>query len=240
MLNKDVNEQCDGGAIGSTPADQAGDGGSTPTPSLEFRVGDTAAARALVLEFHYSRRVKCGGRTVGTFHRTDRAGLCVASCIFHETSVRWREPVLELHRLVRRPNYAVPLSQLVALTCRAVKRAGIADLLISYADSTPGHHGGIYQASGWHFHTKRKPSIDGWFKPDGTYVPGRSAHKAFGTNSKYKLQDRGLQPHWDTGKYLYWRALTPSGEAKAERLGFLKLPYPKPTPAKVPFPRAGR
>ena len=161
----------------------------------------------------------------------------MATCIFHEPSARWREPVLELHRLVRRPGYVVPLSQLVGLTCRAVRRAGIADLLISYADSTQGHHGGICQASGWHFHGQRKPSIDGWFDHAGAFVPGRSASKKFGTNSKYKLRALGYRPHLDTGKYLYWRALSQSGEAKAERMKFLKLPYPKPGAVKQHYPR---
>lgn len=218
----------DGGVTGSTPTNQVGSGGSTPTPALEFRLGQRDAARQLVLSFHYSRRAKDGGRTIGTFHRPDKHGLCVAACIFHEPPSIWRERVLDLHRLVRRPRHAVPLSRLISLTCKAVKRAGIADLLISYADSTQGHHGGVYQASGWSFHGRRPAKVDGYIDPAGNFIPARTATEKLGCNRKAELVARGFTLHWDKGKYLYWRALTPSGMAKAARLGLQSNPYPKP------------
>lgn len=216
------------GVAGNTRSDQDREGGSNPTSALIFRTGETVAARELVLQFHYSRRMKSGGRMIGTFHRSDRNMLCVAACVFHEPASIWKERVLELHRLIRRPRYAVPLSRLVAWTCRAVKAAGIADLLISYADSTQGHFGGIYQACGWRFHGKRPAKLDGYIMPDGSFVPARTATKRFGCNRRHELATRGIMPHFDTGKYLYWRALTPAGQAKAERLGLLDRPYPKP------------
>lgn len=35
-------------------------------------------------------------------------------------------------------------------------------------------------------------------------------------------------PHFDSGKYLYWKALSKAGKRKADRLGLKALPYPKP------------
>lgn len=230
------DQNCAGGVNGSTSSDQEERGGSNPTSALEFRVGDRLAAKSLILEFHYSRRAKDGGRVIGTFHRPDRNGLCVAACVIHETSAIWRERVLELHRLVRRPYYKVSLSRLISLTCKAVKRLQLTDLVVSYADSTQGHHGGVYQASGWNYHGKRKPIMDGYIAPDGSFIPGRTATQRLGCNRRQELRLRGYMPHFDKGKHLYWRALTPSGEEKAARLGLLKSPYPKP---KQRFPKVG-
>jgi hypothetical protein len=213
---------------GCTRLDQRRRGGSIPTSPLLFRLGQTEAARQLVIEYHYSQRVKSGGRVIGTFHRPDKNGLCVAACIFHEPPSIWRERVLDLHRLVRRPYCKVPLSQLVAWTCRAVQKSGIADLLVSYADSTQGHHGGIYQACGWNYHGKRPAKLDGYISRTGKFIPARTATNKLGCNRRKELARRGYRAHFDKGKHLYWRALTPEGEAKAARLGLQKLGYPKP------------
>jgi hypothetical protein len=37
-----------------------------------------------------------------------------------------------------------------------------------------------------------------------------------------------VEPHFDAGKYLYWRALSVAGKTSAKRLGLKSLPYPKP------------
>lgn len=163
---------------------------------------------------------------VGTFHKTKPGRPCVAACIFSLTSACWRERVVELSRLVRAPRHVVPLSRLISLTCRELRRRGIADLVVSYADVAAGHHGGVYQASGWNYHGLRAPSCEG-FIIRGRYYPGRSMVKRWGFNSRKKLAAIGIRatPRMDK---VYWRALTAEGEAKAERLGLQKRPYPKP------------
>jgi hypothetical protein len=37
-----------------------------------------------------------------------------------------------------------------------------------------------------------------------------------------------VEPHWDEGKHLYWRALSAAGDAMAGRLKLDRRPYPKP------------
>lgn len=222
-----ARKQC-GGGVRRTPATQAGRGGSIPTPPLEFRIGQWQDAKNLILRFHYSGRTRLPMIT-GTFHRTDRNGLCVAACVFSTTSARWRERVIELGRLVRAPRQTVPLSRLISLTCKEIRRRKIADLLVSYADVGAGHHGGVYQASGWNYHGMRAPYRDGviW---RSKFVPARTANGRWGTNSPKILRAMGIRvaAHFDRGKHLYWRALTPEGECKAERLGLMKRAYPKP------------
>jgi hypothetical protein len=222
------DEQRDGGVTAARPPIPAGSGGSTPTPSLEFRTGEWQDAKYLILRFHYSKRLR-PPVIVGTFHRTDRNGLCVAACVFSPTTVRWREPVMELSRLVRAPRQVVPLSRLISLVCRELKRLGKADLLISYADVEQGHHGGVYQASGWRYHGLRPPSQHGMLIR-GRFYPGRSIKGRWGHNSVRLLAKLGIRakPVYDKGKHLYWRALTPAGAAKSARLGLQDRPYPKP------------
>ena len=67
-----------------------------------------------------------------------------------------------------------------------MKKLGRFDIAISYADATQDHHGGIYQACSWNFHTYRKPKEDGLII-DGKFVPKRSVSSRYGTYRRDKL-----------------------------------------------------
>ena len=206
---------------------------------LHFRIGHADDAEALIKEFHYSHRFPTNVHCVGTWH--DDGGLFgdfgppVAAVVFSIPPTRWSEPVWELSRLVRRENVTISLSQLISMACAFIRRAEMTDLLVSFADKTQGHHGGIYQACSWRYDGKRDRRMDGLIV-DGEFVPGRTANHRWGTQSPSKLKvERGIEaePHFDEGKYLYWRALSKSGERKAERLGLKAMPYPKPDVASM-------
>lgn len=197
-----------------------------------FHVGRYGEAVELVKRHHYSRRAPSNVQCVGTLH--DSGGLfgdygeAVAACFFSIPPTRWSEDVWELSRLVRDDNPR-PLTQLISWTCGAAKAKG-ADLLVSFADKTQGHHGGIYQAASWNYSGARDRSIDG-VVIDGRFVPGRSCNSQWGTRSPAKLAEilrKTVAPHFDEGKHLYWRAMNKDGRRKAERLGLESLPYPKP------------
>src|SRR5690554_2099060 len=102
------------GATEARRPNQAGDGGSTLVSPLEFQIGRWRDAKELILRFHYSARAR-QPMIVGTFHRPDRGGVCVAACVFSIPSARWRERVIELGRLVRAPRQVVPLTRLISL-----------------------------------------------------------------------------------------------------------------------------
>lgn len=198
---------------------------------LHFRDGCLDEAVDLVKRFHYSRRVPSNVQFVGTLH--DAGGLfgdygrAVAAVFFSIPPTRWSEPVLELSRLVR-ADRRVPLTQLIARSCDALKRSGN-DLLVSFADRTHGHHGGVYQAASWAYAGCRDRNMDG-LVIDGVFWPGRTCNSRFGTRSPVKVSavlGREVTPHYDEGKHLYWRALGPRGRAKAHRLGLIELAYPK-------------
>lgn len=199
---------------------------------MHFHSDQNEEAVELVKRHHYSKRPPANVQCVGTFH--DDGGLfgdhgkAVAACFFSLPPTRWSEDVWELSRLVR-DDVARPLSRLVSLTCNLAKRKG-ADLLVSFADRTHGHHGGIYQACSWNYDGARDRRVDGCIV-DGTFVPGRSCNSRWGTSSPRKLAEllgRDVSSHYDEGKHLYWRALNRTGGKKAARLGLRSTAYPKP------------
>lgn len=202
---------------------------------FHFHTDQNDAATDLVLRFHYSRRMP-SAVFVGTAHEGGGLfgdyGPAVAACVFRIPSTRWAEEVVELTRLVRRDDVAISLTSLVAWCVRTVRRTRPEyDLLVSFADSTQGHHGGIYQACGWRYHGKRDSQNDG-LVINGTFYAGRSCNSRWGTRSATLLAARfpdwTIEPHYDEGKHLYWLPVRPSGQAKAERLGLTHQSYPKP------------
>lgn len=202
---------------------------------MHFHVGRYDEACALVKRYHYSHRVPSNVQFVGTWHNDGGlfgdAGEAVAACFFTIPPTRWSEDCFELSRLVRTPDSAVSLTGLISRLCKYIKSVRACDLLVSFADATQGHHGGIYQASSWSYDGQRDRNCDGILL-DGIFWPGRSCNSRFGTRSPEKLRamfpDRNIEPHYDEGKHLYWRALTRDGKRKAKRLGLNELPYPKP------------
>lgn len=201
---------------------------------MNFAIGPCSDESAeLVEQFHYSRRLPSNIQAVGTFREDGglfgHTGRCVAAIFFTIPPTRWSEEVWELARLVRRDDVHIPLTALISQACNHLRRNRLIDLLVSYADKTHGHHGGIYQAASWNYDGQREISIDGVIH-QGIFVPGRSVNSRWGTRSPERLSEMGIttQPHFDEGKHLYWRSLMRSGDAKAKRLALERNPYPKP------------
>jgi hypothetical protein len=208
----------------------------------ELRVTGASPDEAwcLIRDHHYSGRMPSNIQHV--YALRDGGGLfgdygdAQAVAVFCIPPTRWSENVLELARLVRRPDCAVPLSRLLAESAVWLKRAGHV-LLVSFADWTQSHHGGVYQASGWNYDGIRERTMDG-LVIDGVFRPGRSCNSVFGTRSPDKLRQllpgRSIEPHYDAGKHLYWKPLSVAGKTRAKRLGMKSLPYPKPNNAACP------
>ncbi len=199
-----------------------------------FNTNRIDEARALVLDYHYSGRMPSTITVCATEHVPGGlfgdCGEAVAACIIGHPATRWSQPVLELTRLVRRDDWDGPLTALIAFACKQAKAAG-AHLLVSFADATHKHHGGIYQAASWNYHEQRERCMDGLII-DGVYIQGRTCNARFGTRSPGKvgaaMPHVDVRPHYDEGKHLYWRALTKTGRRMADALGFDSRPYPKP------------
>ena len=208
-----------------------------------FKTDQVDAVNWLVQKFHYSHRpipsrnivlaVSFHPKSAMGFDGTD--GPAHAGCLFTLPSARmWQGKCIELLRLVRRDDYqGPPLTQLISFGIRKLKEKKAADLLVSFADSSFGHHGGIYQACSWFYGGQRKRSLDG-FQVGKVFMPRRTCFSTFGTSSlpglleKFKGRSVRIKPHYDTGKYLYWKPLNKEGKRTAEQLGLESLLYLKP------------
>jgi len=186
----------------------------------------------MVKKHHYSNRA--AGSPVVSVTEHEPGGLfgtrgdAVAACIFSSPPTRWSYPILELSRLVRTPEYVGTLSRLVAFATREALK--VVPVVVSFADATQGHHGGIYQASGWSYHGQREPANDGLII-DGVFVPGRTCNRWYGTRSADKvsaLLGRPVQKHYDDGKHLYWKASRRGTRAVISKLALTHVEYPKP------------
>ena len=199
---------------------------------MEYTFGRNKETDGLIETWHYSHRLPANVQFVAS---ETQENIPVATCYFSIPPTRWSEQILELSRLVRNDETEPKpiLTKLISVALKQINRDKKFNLIVSFADSTQGHHGGIYQACSWNFHTMRKPSHDG-FIIEGKFVPRRTCYGLWGTSSRTELveilnkKETSCIPHFDNGKYLYWKALDRNGEEKAKRLLLRKSEYPKP------------
>jgi len=116
-------------------------------------------------------------------------------------------------------SHVVPVSRVVALSMKFLKRANPKlRLIVSFADESQGHHGGIYQAGNWIYSGK------GTEKPRLVMPDGSTRH-----NRLYQGRNKQAIPsgaYWSKpeGKHRYLMPL--DAEMKA-RIMPLAKPYPK-------------
>lgn len=192
------------------------------------------AARFAVERWHYSGCLPTGKLVkVGVWE----AGEFVGAILFSRGASPWlgsaydldHVEICELTRIAMRSHEA-PVSQAVAGALRLLRQQSPElRLVVSFADPTRGHHGGIYQAGNW-IYTGQSDDVDEYF------VGGRWRHKkgvwydlrAKGFNGKNLPENPGgptVPFRRRPGKYRY---LYPLDRAMRRRLAPLALPYPVP------------
>ncbi len=116
-------------------------------------------------------------------------------------------------------------SRVIAVCLRAIKRFTQVKFLVSYADPSAGHAGGIYQATGW-LYTGLSENMPLYDLGDGKVRHSRSLSHAFGSHSLKHFEAHGVPvrvvPQAAKHRYVYfldasWRP----------RLKPSVLPYPK-------------
>lgn len=124
--------------------------------------------------------------------------------------------------------HATPVSQIASVAMKFLKQHNPGmRLIISFADPSEGHHGGIYQAGNW-IYTGRQPSTIEYIAPDGKQWHGRMVSK----DGKKKVQGvyrrcwRADQctPVEKPGKHRY---LMPLDKKMRKQILPLSKPYPK-------------
>jgi hypothetical protein len=118
--------------------------------------------------------------------------------------------------------HTVPVSRIMRLAISFLKKTnpGIR-LVVSFADSTQGHHGGIYQATNW-FYTGKTASCVFYRDPKGKLWHPRRASKT--PNPQKQLVTKEWIEELQGGKHRY---LMPLDEEMRKQIEPLSKPYPK-------------
>lgn len=199
----------------------------------EIRYGEieVPACDNLILRHHY-----LGKRHVQTqlgFGAYETTPYLLLACVtFSNLTGRLVSPrAWELTRLVRLPEAQLSLSKLIGKSVGFIRGRKLIDLLISFADATEGHHGGIYQSCSWLYSGMREQRLDG-FHINEEFVAARTCNHRWGTSGedslKRLLKGKLVVPHYDEGKHCYWKPLNKLGLEAALAIGLRSLNYPKP------------
>jgi len=182
------------------------------------------AAKYAVEHWHYSRKmpvgkiVKIGAWEDGTYIGCVLFSRGANAHIGRPYNLRQTE-VCELTRIAL-TSHRSPVSKIgsIAIKMLRAQSSGIR-LIVSYADPSEGHHGGVYQAMGWVYtgHTSGTHMLE----INGKRLHKREANARYGTNDSTILG----------GKYVYpeqkHRYLCPLDAAMRAQIAPLAQPYPK-------------
>jgi hypothetical protein len=125
-------------------------------------------------------------------------------------------------------NHMSPVSRIVRLAIEFLKRnSPELRLIVSFADPSVGHHGGVYQAGNWTYTGRQPPTVE-FIAPDGKQWHGRMVSK----DGKIKVQGvyrkcwrtDQCKPVEKPGKHRY---LMPLDDAMRTQIAPLAKPYPK-------------
>lgn len=201
-------------------------------PELKLDWCSHKAAKFAVENWHYSRTlptpplVKVGVWESGGFVGSVIFGRGATNNLGKPYGLKNTE-VCELVR-VALAKHITPTSRIVAIAIKLMAHANQRiKLIVSFADTNHGHHGGIYQAGGWVYAGQ---TIAGYKLSDAT---GRIWHSrqcsSTGVSRQYgkvrrvpKIQDCTKIP--EKGKHRY---LMPLDDEMRERIKPLAKPYPK-------------
>jgi hypothetical protein len=188
------------------------------------------AAKYAVEHWHYSRTMPVGKMVkLGVWEESVFIGAVIFglgggnACNGKRYGLARNFEMAELVRIALRKHRA-PVSRIIAIACRLLHRQSPGlRLIISYADPSQSHHGGVYQAAGW-IYTGRSSASWKAVWPDGRQAHARIAygHVQFGIKKTVDISNakKVLVP----GKHRY---LYPLNDEIRQRILPLAKPYPK-------------
>lgn len=184
------------------------------------------------MNWHYSRTMPVGKLvTVGLWEDTEFRGAVLfgrgANPNLGAPYGLEQTECVELVRVALR-EHSTPVSQVVAKALKVLRATspGV-QLVVSFADTAHGHHGGIYQAGNWVYTGKltSPPSV----LYNGKWTHSRALRQSgFGTvvgAAKLSKKEQAALPHRPGSQKL--RYLYPMDRATRKRLQPLALPYLK-------------
>ena len=167
----------------------------------EVRDAPLTEAQRLVREHHYARGGSNTAVYVHGLYRKSDGVLCGVAWWLPPTRVacesvdkeRWKK-VISLTRMVLIPGTPKnACSFLLAKSVRAIRTDGRFVALVTYADESQGHTGGVYKAAGWDYIGRTGP-YPRWLDASGKQV----APKATKNRTKAEMEALG---HKKTGSF---------------------------------------
>ncbi|MCK5605381.1 protein Mom [Candidatus Pacearchaeota archaeon] len=181
------------------------------------------AAKYAVMHWHYSKCMPAGKTTkVGIWEADEFIGVVVFSRGANQNLLKpyglKQIGGCELTRIALKTGHVSPVSKIISISLKFLKlhSPGLR-LVVSYADTGQGHHGGIYQATNWVY--------EGLFSGEcsvvvnGKLMHRRSAYSRYGTT-----RPKGSVNVPAPGKHKY---LMPLDKEMRKQIELLRKPYPK-------------
>jgi hypothetical protein len=203
---------------------------------LNLRIAPCSAAAAeyACKNYHYSGKASGFAQAAATFGVWEKEKF-IGSVIYsfgatHNIGKPFglvRGEICELVRVALK-QHETPVSRILAITLKMLhKSSKRLRMIVSFADTSQGHHGGIYQACGWIY--LGKSSGDGYFRIRGKVIHSRSIHSKYGSGSQSIAWLRAnLDPKatpvktGEKHKYVWCY-----DEELRKKLSEIALPYPK-------------
>jgi hypothetical protein len=195
-------------------------------PELRLDWCTHKAARYAVEHWHYSRTMPVSkSAKVGVWENDKFIGAVIyamgANRNIHKPYNLNKMEAAELVR-VALARHETPVSRILAVAQRFIcKQSPGLRLLVSYADTEQGHHGGIYQACGWIYAGTTSPKFD--FSLNGQKLQRRS-YTGKNFNGARRVLPQGAKKVFSPEKHRY---LMPLDEEMRKRIEPLRKPYPK-------------
>lgn len=189
-----------------------------------------AAAKYACENWHYSRSIPSASVKVGAWEDGRFIGVVIfgrgaASEIGSPYGLP-QDQICELVRIAMR-DHQTATSRIMAISLRFLQRSNPGlRMVVSFADSAQGHHGGIYQAGGWIYEgTKEYHS----YRVNGKLVHPKTLHSKYGRGGQSidwlrKNVDQYAERVQGMGKHKY---IMPLDEEMRQRILPLSKPYPK-------------
>lgn len=207
---------------------------STNKPVLKIDWATHEAAKFACLNWHYSKTMPATitkPLRIGVWENDLFIGVIIftvgVGATINSPYKIGRQEICELQR-VALTKHLSNVSRMIAIAVKfLVSKCPNLRLIVSFADSHQGHHGGIYQAGNWIYSGITDESI-AYFNDSGRQIHPRNVGKIT-CNDKYgvkKYGKDGLTKEARPGKHRY---LMPLDAAMREQIAPLAKPYPKRT-----------
>ena len=189
-------------------------------PKLLIDWATHEAAKYACENWHYTKKIPVNKLVkVGAWEDDKFIGVVIfgmgASAVIHKQFGLDRFEVCELVR-VALTTHVTPVSRIMSIALSFLRKAcPKLKVCVSFADPAQGHHGGIYQATGWLYTGRSANTVEYYFNGDWRHVT--DVYKRLSPKAVKSLKKRSKE-----GKYRY---VMPFDDEVRKKL--IALPYPK-------------